>query len=183
MAIEAENARVTAEFEAAQAALEAENTRLTAAAEEAVRQLSEDAARYSTPPPPPPGFQPPPTPIYADSTALDDLAAFANLEQNASVASMFSEISASPLDDPPAAAPEEPEVEEEEREPAYAGGMSEFADTASLLRELSSLGIEDEPAGGSSGPSAPRAPAPRPGGSSQSAANAAKGKRKGLFGR
>jgi hypothetical protein len=165
------------------------------AAEEAVRQLSEEAARISEPPPPPtyqPGYpeptmpepSAPPAPLYELAPSLDDLSEFASFQNDASAASMFSEVSAHPTEEPAVYVleEEEPEVVEEEREPAFAGGMSDFADTASLMRELSSLGLEDDPSGGS-GPSAPRAPSPRPGGSSHSATAAGKGKRKGLFGR
>jgi hypothetical protein len=55
--------------------------------------------------------------------------------------------------------------------------MNEMADTAALLRELSSLGLEDEPSPPSS-PSSPRPPAPRP---SRPAASEKK-KKRGLFG-
>ena len=91
-----------------------------------------------------------------------------------------------PPEEPPAAAPADEVEPEEEREPAYSGGMADFADTAMLLRELSSLGLEDDGPSAPTAPTTPRAPAPRPGGSGGgggSAAGAGKGKRKGIFGR
>ena len=76
----------------------------------------------------------------------------------------------------------EPEVEEpaeEVREPAAVGAMamSEYTDTAALLRELSSLGVEDDGPAPNAPPSAP--PRPRP----AAAASADKKKKRGLFGR
>jgi hypothetical protein len=53
--------------------------------------------------------------------------------------------------------------------------MGEMTDTAALLRELSSLGVEDDPPPVSSPP--PRAPAPR------APAAVDKKKKRGLFGR
>jgi hypothetical protein len=57
------------------------------------------------------------------------------------------------------------------------GAVNEGADTAALLRELSSLGLEDEPA--NAPPAPPRAPhrPPHPNG------DGAKKKKRGLFGR
>jgi hypothetical protein len=91
--------------------------------------------------------------------------------------------------EPPAAAPAEEAsdatddvVADEEyvEDPTY-GRPMEMTDTASLLRELSSLGLEDEP------PAAPPPPArasnPKPAKKAAAAPKpAAKQKRKGLFG-
>ena len=55
--------------------------------------------------------------------------------------------------------------------------MAEFTDTAALLRELSSLGVDDEPSAPSPSTPAPRVPSARP------PVQDAKKKKRGLFGR
>ena len=99
----------------------------------------------------------------------------------AAQAAAFAELSASasldvplPAPEPATSAPAAPAAPEWDDEPlrTYA---SHDTDTASLLRELSSLGLDDDPV-----PTAPtrpvRLPAPRPG-------SAAPKKKKGLFSR
>ena len=76
------------------------------------------------------------------------------------------------------------EVDDEDDEPAdrepvtvSVGASRDMADTAALLRELSSLGLDDDP------PAAPTAPAPRaPSRPPVSAPSPAKKKKRGLFG-
>jgi hypothetical protein len=113
-------------------------------------------------------------------------------ERRSNAAAMLAElamhVSESPLEPAPAAeavvpdqVPYEPVDDDEpaELEPVAAvvgGPPRDMADTAALLRELSSLGLEDEPAAPT--PPAPRAPARPPAPS----ASPAKKKKRGLFG-
>jgi len=75
------------------------------------------------------------------------------------------------------AEPEEPQVEdvEPDDEPAY---IDRDTDTAALLRELSSLGLDDDPPS-SPAPVRPPTTSPRP----VSGTSTQTKKRKGLFGR
>jgi hypothetical protein len=114
------------------------------------------------------------------------------LHERAAIQAALSEVALTTFAEPTPEPTPEP-APEPEPEPAHAGGPdngwhaqqddftpageSPFADTASLLRELSSLGLDDTP---QSAP-APRAPAPRP--TAGGTATAAKTKRKSIFGR
>jgi hypothetical protein len=102
----------------------------------------------------------------------------AERERRSTAAALLAELATSAEEPAPAPEPE-PEPEPAALEPVAAsiGGSSrDMADTAALLRELSSLGLDDDP------PSAPP-PAPRMPPRTPAAAPAAqKKKKRGLFG-
>jgi hypothetical protein len=125
---------------------------------------------------------------WAEYWAREARVVEARSEHGQAAAAMLSDLHAVPIAEVPVQAEPEPEPEPvyESPEPAEmlepagvgaraSGGMNEMADTAALLRELSSLGLEDDPAPAPSArPPAPRAPRP---------AAADKKKKRGLFGR
>ncbi|HEX4654429.1 MAG TPA: DUF4388 domain-containing protein [Mycobacteriales bacterium] len=120
---------------------------------------------------------------WAEYWAREARAAEVTSQREAAASALLTQLSAEPVSMEPVVE-DEPEVEDPApvREPAAVGArtapaMNEMADTAALLRELSSLGLEDEPSPPSS-PSSPRPPAPRP---SRPAASEKK-KKRGLFG-
>jgi len=121
---------------------------------------------------------------WAEYWAREAQAHEAKSEHGAAASALLAELHADPVE---AEAPVEDVVEEvpdEEpppvREPATVGArassMNEMADTAALLRELSSLGVDDEP----TPPPAPRHPAPARTPARTPAAE--KKKKRGLFG-
>ncbi|MCU1603122.1 MAG: hypothetical protein JWO22_3831, partial [Frankiales bacterium] len=155
----AESARVQAEAEAAAAAEQ------EAAAAEAAR-LAEETAQ-------------------AERRDAEEVEQSRTSEQRLHAADAFAELSATAatagdtlVAEAPAATTVEDDLLDDDVDdspmPTYPPADT---DMASLFRELSSLGLEDEPTGG---PPAPPAPRPKPSGSS---AAAGKPKKKGLFGR
>ncbi len=174
-----EAARLEAEHLAAEQAARLEAERLAAeeaarleaerfAADEAVRRDTERAEAEAE--------------AWAEYWAREARAAEMATTHGAAASALLSQLSADPVETP---APAEEVVEEEVRveepppvrEPATVGApaMYEMADTAALLRELSSLGVEDEPsAPPTHRPGPPRGPARAPA--------ADKKKKRGLFG-
>jgi hypothetical protein len=178
IAAEEEAARLAAEAEAARIAAEEEAARLAAEAEERARIEEElraaqeaeaaEAARIAA--------EEEAARLAAEEEALrlEDEERARTAEQRLHASEAFAELSATAAsagDTLVAEAPVETEVEEPEEAP-----MPHYApadtDMASLFRELSSLGMDDDPA-----PAVPPRPAPRP-----AAAREPK-KKKGLFGR
>ena len=117
--------------------------------------------------------------LEAQARADEDLAEQARVAaQRSDARSAFAELSAAAalveLSEPEAAPDPEPEpAPARSYEPVYAGQAAD-TDMASLFRELSSLGMEDEPA-----PVTPARPPARP----AAPAGAQSKKKKGLFGR
>jgi hypothetical protein len=155
-----EAARIASEQEAARVAAEQEAARLDAERAEAEAEA------------------------WAEYWAREAQAHEAKSEHGAAASALLAELHADPVE---AEAPAEDVVEEapeEEpspvREPATVGArassMNEMADTAALLRELSSLGVDDEP----TPPPAPRHPGPAR--TPARAPAAEKKKKRGLFG-
>ena len=156
----AESARVAAEHEAVRLA-EEEAARVAAAEQEAARIAAEEAARVAT--------EQEAARLVAEQetarVATEERARIA-AEQAVAAALMALEQSSAPAPPPP---------------PVPAGAPV-MTDTASLMRELSSLGFDDEPAPAPT--SAPSRPSPVGAAARSNAAQADKGKkRKGLFGR
>jgi hypothetical protein len=181
---EAEAARLEAERLAAEEAARLEAERL--AAEEAARLAAEEAARLAVQEAARLEVQrvEAESEAWAEYWAREARAVEAKSEHGAAASALLSELHADPVESDPVAkdvveddepADEPPPV----REPAAVGGrataMHEMADTAALLRELSSLGVEDEP----TPPPAPRHPPART--PSRNPA-AEKKKKRGLFG-
>lgn len=123
---------------------------------------------------------PPAEEIEADNASRAGQARWAAENAAATAAGAFAELSAAAALDAPAPAPPVgaepagPPPAEPAGSPAPALFVHYDADTAALLRELSSLGVDD----GSPAPAAPVADTPRP-----ATTSAAPKRRKGLFGR
>ena len=183
LAAEEEAARIAAEEEAAH--LEAariaaeEAARLAAEEEQARLETEQEAARIAA------ERADAEDEAWAEYWAREARAAEATSQREAAASALLTQLSAEPVtvepeEVEPAAEVEEPVDEPPVREPAAVGArtpaINEMADTAALLRELSSLGLDDEPAQ----PPAPRsAPAPRP---ANRPAATEKKKKRGLFG-
>ena len=161
-----EAARVEAERIAAEEAARLEAERW--AAEEAARGDAERAEAE--------------TEAWAEYWAREARATEMASTHGAAASALLSELSADPVEAEPVEEVVEDEAPAEEpppvREPAAVGAratsMHEMADTAALLRELSSLGLDDEPAPPPTHRPASRTPARTP--------TADKKKKRGLFG-
>jgi hypothetical protein len=167
-----EAARLEAERIAAEEAARLEAERLEAERLAAAEALRRDAERAEAE-----------TEAWAEYWAREARAAEVASTHGAAASALLSELSADPVEAP---APVDEVVEDESpaeeppvREPATVGAratsMNDMADTAALLRELSSLGVDDEPA-----PPPTHRPAPARTTSRNPAAE--KKKKRGLFG-
>jgi hypothetical protein len=169
-----EAARLAAEEEAAR--LEAE--RLAAEAEAARLAAEQEAARLEA------ERTEAEAEAWAEYWAREARAHETKSEHEAAATALLAELHADPVETEQPAEDVVEEAPDEEpppvREPAAVGAratsMNEMADTAALLRELSSLGVDDEP----TPPPAPRHPTPTRAPARSPAAE--KKKKRGLFG-
>jgi hypothetical protein len=199
VAAEQEAARIAAEQEAARFAAEQEAARLESeraaaqfAAEEEAARLAEEAARVAEAETARLEAEWLATEranaedgAWAEYWAREARAAELASQRESAASALLTQLASEPVAEVPAGDVDEPpaEVDDEPppvREPAGVGGratgsMNDMADTAALLRELSSLGVEDEPAAPSPSRPAPMARPNRP-------ATADKKKKRGLFG-